>query len=224
MHKIKELCDKIEEAIKHEFDKGIQNVDTKEMGEVVDIYKDLIGAKKDYYEAEYYKQIVEAMEEYSEDDEEDGKMYYGGRGRRRASRDSRGRYTSRRGYDEMFPAYDDHSWTRDMDRDHGKMYYSGQGSQGGSMGGSQGGSQGGRMNYGGESGGQSNSQKTSRSEDARRGYMESKSMNKPESETKKELEDYMRELGGDMAELISKATPTEKATAKAKMQEIINKM
>lgn len=203
MHKINELCDMIEEAIKREFDMGIQNVDTDEMGKVVDMYKDLMSAKKNYYEAKYYESIVDAMEEYEEDE---SKKYYGGRGRHRASRDKMGRYTSRRGYDEMFPMYDDNDWTldRDMDRDIGKMYYTEKGSR--------------------ENMPMHRDAREGRSGMSRKGFMESKELKKSEAETKKELEDYMRELGSDIAEMVSTATPAEKTMLKQKMTEIQTKI
>ena len=56
------IIEKLAETTKVELDKGIENVDTKEMGEVADIIKDLA-------EAEYYAKISKAMDEaeYGED-------------------------------------------------------------------------------------------------------------------------------------------------------------
>lgn len=59
MGKAKELIEKVENAICTEMAKGIENVDTKEMSEVIDIYKDL-------YMAHYYCEITKAMEEGAE--------------------------------------------------------------------------------------------------------------------------------------------------------------
>lgn len=192
-HQLKKIMEKLESCIVSELERGIEKVDTKELGEAIDMLKDISKAM-------YNMSVIEAMEEYSED-EEDGKMYYGGRGRRRASRDSRGRYMSRRGYDEMFPIYDDHSWTRDMDREGmGRMYYTNQTSN------------------------NSRDSREGRSGMSRKGYMESKEMNKSEMETKKELEEYMKELGSDIAEMVSTATPAEKAMLKQKMTEIQSKI
>lgn len=193
-HQLKKIMEKLESCIVSELERGIDKVDTKELGEAIDMLKDISKAM-------YNMSVIEAMEEYSEDEE--GKMYYGGRGRRR---DSRGRYMSRRGYDEMFPMNDDHSWTRDMDREGmGRMYYTNQTSNMG----------------------QSNNSRDSRegrSGMSRKGYMESKEMNKSEMETKKELEEYMKELGSDIAEMVSTATPAEKAMLKQKMTEIQSKI
>ena len=50
MHKLHEMLEKIEETMAEQLNKGIDNVDTKEFGDVADIYKDLMCAKKDYLE------------------------------------------------------------------------------------------------------------------------------------------------------------------------------
>lgn len=65
--RIHELLEHATEAALSEWEsKGTHSVDTKEMGEVVDIIKDLACAEKDVWEACYYKSIVEAMEEEEE--------------------------------------------------------------------------------------------------------------------------------------------------------------
>ena len=79
-------------CLKTEFAKGIHMMDTKEAGEVVDMIKDLAETEKLCYEAEYYKTVIEAMEEK---DEESEKYGY------RRSRNSMGRFTlsgGRKGY------------------------------------------------------------------------------------------------------------------------------
>lgn len=45
MHKLHEMLEKIEETMAEQLNKGIDNVDTKEFGDVADIYKDLMCAK-----------------------------------------------------------------------------------------------------------------------------------------------------------------------------------
>lgn len=64
-------------------------------------------------EYDYYYNIVKAMEEseYGTDYDENGRLYYG------RSRDSRGRFVSRKGYEDMMH----HDDMRDMDK--GRMYY-----------------------------------------------------------------------------------------------------
>lgn len=215
MH-IKNLHCMIEDLIscaKHEVDNGIASLDTKEMGEVADIIKDLC-------EAEYYAKISKAMDEseYGEDYDLDGPMddkrYYRGQ-----PRDSMGRY-KRRGYEmtpEMYRNHDPEYW-RDMDKHEGRMYYTG----GGSM--STGGG-GGTRNYGGTG----RDYREGRSGERRRSYMETKEMNKgnsPEEKQRKmkELETYAKELAEDVTEMISDASSEEKSMLKTKLQTLVQKI
>lgn len=174
---IKKMCEKLMDSINYELDKGIENVDTKELGEAIDMVKDLYEAKKEMYEACYYKQIMEAMEEHDFEDEEEI-MDEGRRGYRGQPRSQSGRFMSRgdgrrsnrgrggrRGYEEpmyftMTPEmYREHDpeWYRDMDREEmGRMYYSGGSSESSSMGsgsssGMSGNSQSGGQSIGGSS-------------------------------------------------------------------------
>lgn len=243
-----EMIEKLTECAKHEIDKGIETVDTKEMGEVTDIIKDLS-------EAMYYRTLVEDMKEseYGEDYDEYGPMDDGRRGYRGQPRDSRGRYMSRRGRGRM--GYEEPmtyrmtpdmyrqmpiDWDRDVDREFGRMYYSGSGSSGqstggsgmsgGNMGGSGGSSGGGSRgysegNYGGNEGNRGGrDSREGRSGNARRGYMETKEMGKDKQEKMKELENYMKELSSDVTEMISDASPEEKTMLKNKMQVLMTKI
>lgn len=224
---IKEMCKKLEEAVKHELSKGIENVDAKELGEVVDMIKDLYEAKEKIVKACYYKGVLEAMEEH--DFEDEGEIEdEGRRGYRGQRRDSRGRYMSRRGYESrMMPDmdYDEMERMRDYDRESGKMYYS-SGNMGGSssMGGSQSsgsmGSQGGTRGY--SDGGRDS--REGRSGQSRRGYMEAKEQGKDKQQKMKELEDYMKELSTDVTEMIEGASPEEKSMLKNKMQVLMQKI
>ena len=218
-----EMLEKLTKCAEMEFEKGVENVDTKEMGEVVDIIKDLA-------EAEYYAKITKAMDEaeYGEDYDYMGAyeddMRKGYRGQ---PRDSRGRYMSRRGrggrrgYEEpmgfemtpeMYREYPPEYW-RDMDKNTmGRMYYT-EGSTGGSMTTrSQGGMNGGRDSREGRSG------------TSRRGYMEAKEQGKEKGEKMKELEKYMKELSEDVTEMIGDASPEEKNMLKSKMQTLLQKI
>lgn len=56
------LYDKLLDAAHNEISAGIEKADTQEMGEVIDMIKDLAEAKKDCYKACYYKTVIEAME------------------------------------------------------------------------------------------------------------------------------------------------------------------
>ena len=217
--RIHEMMEKLTKCAEMELEKGVENVDTKEMGDVVDIIKDLA-------EAEYYAKISKAMDEseYGEDYD------FGGayeedmrRGYRGQPRDSRGRYMSRRGrrmgyeepYYHMTPEmYKDHDaeYWRDMDKMDGKMYYTDGGMTSGMSGRSSGNMTGGRDGREGRSG------------QSRRGYMEAKEQGKDKGEKMKELENYMKELSSDVTEMISDASPEEKSMLKQKMQVLMQKL
>lgn len=117
--RIHEMLEKMTEwSLSEMQSKGKEGVDTKEMGEVIDMVKDLAEAEKAVWEKCYYESIVEAMEEY----EEDGRAGYD------RWRTSRGRFapkgtghetsmamaTGRAGFVPMPPYYDD---DRDMWRE-----------------------------------------------------------------------------------------------------------
>lgn len=165
---------------------NLSQVDAKELGEVIDMIKDL-------EEAIYYCTITEAMN--SKEKEKEHHHYY-------------------------TPYLD-----RDMDRDHGKMYYTDDrmyydGNY----------RMGGRMHYGdggmtssgngGNSGTRHYTEKEismiirdpreGRSYQNRKMYMESKEMHKDKATQLKELEKYMQELTQDMVEMIEDASPEEK--------------
>lgn len=221
---IKKMCEKLMDSVNHELDKGIENVDTKELGEAIDMIKDLYEAKKEMYEACYYKQIMEAMEEHDFEDEEEI-MDEGRRGYRGQRRDSRGRYMSRRGYESPMM----HDEMREMDYMDGRMYYGGStgGGSGSSMGGSS--SSMGSGNRGYSEGGQMSSRmqrdgREGRSGEARRGYIESKETGKEKSEKMRELETYMKSMAEDLTEAIEGATPEERALAKNKLSALVQKM
>ena len=226
--RIHDMTEKLTKCAEMEFEKGIENVDTKEMGEVVDIIKDLC-------EAEYYAKISKAMDEseYGEEYDKYGPMEDGRRGYRGQARSkTSGRYMSRgdgrrsnrgrRGYDEPMGDYEmtpemyrmySPEYYRDMDRDAGKLYYTSNSSSGNmsSQGGSMGGSQGG--------------QQTSRTENARRGYVEAKEMHKGNSaedkETKrKELDKWMTEFSSDVKQMVGEMSPEEKTVLKAKLNSL----
>lgn len=212
MHK---LAEKIADCMKAKVEaKGIDNIegqDLVELGMWTDIIKDLVCYDKD-------KKIIEAMDEAEESEEEMKYIemyedYPDRRGYKGQRRDSRGRYMSSRrmGYEEPHIMTADmyHDYTpemlRDMDREIGRMYYSGSGSQVG-------------MN-----GGQS-----SRSENARRGYEESKMMQDGSPESKKKamesLENYLKELSEDMTDLVGKMDANEKSMVRSKLQTLAQRV
>lgn len=65
-HEIEKICkmmDKFVDCFDSYISEGMDNVDTKEAGEVADIIKDLAEAKRNYFEGCYYETVVKAMKE-----------------------------------------------------------------------------------------------------------------------------------------------------------------
>lgn len=172
IERIHKMIEKLTECALCEIEKGIECVNTEEMGEVIDMIKDLS-------EAEYKSLISKEMKEYKEEekaeekymmkrfkeeygDEEGEKRFYDDYRYKRSGRfapKGKGSYMPRRGYEEppyyhvMPDMYEDYNaeYMRDIDRKDGRMYFSGGGSSGGNSGGSRGGNSGG--NSGGTSSG-----------------------------------------------------------------------
>ncbi len=226
--------EKLAEAIRCEFDKGIENVNTSEMGKATDMLKDAA-------EAEYYARIAKAMEKADNEDEEadkhmlkqlkeqygedDGRRYYDNYRYMRTGRfapKGRGSYMPRRGYEtpieyhmtpEMYREHDP-EYYRDMDRDMGRMYYTETGM---------------RENTGNSSRTGIHDSREGRSGMSRRSYMQTKEMHPDNSQESKqakmkELEKYMGELSGDITEMIAGASNEEKTMLKAKLQTLMQKI
>ena len=60
---LKKLCEKMVALTDAQLAKGAECIDAAELGEVIDMIKDLAEAKKEIVEACYKMQIMEAMEE-----------------------------------------------------------------------------------------------------------------------------------------------------------------
>lgn len=190
----------------------LKKTDAKELGEVIDMIKDL-------EEAMYYCSITEAMEKSAEEKEQ-GNMnvnyymeptYYRGQ-----SRDSMGRYTSgggRRGYEEP-------------------MYYDNSSSSSSGQSGNMGQSSGIRnyvpyMEYApymmrdnrwrdehfGDKSGMS-----------RRMYMEGKQYHGDDQQSMKELEHYINDLGEDLTDMIKESSTEEKQVLSTKLQQLATKI
>lgn len=186
--RIHEMEEKLTEIALCEINKGIECVNTAEMGAVIDMIKDLACAEKEAREAkemekeeedekkenEYFLKMLK--EEYG--DEEGEKRFYSGQPRSRTS----GRFMRRgdgrrRGYEEppyyhMNPEmYKENGpeWYRDMDRASGKMYYTP--TSGGNSGGQSGSSMSGG-NMSGNAGGSTRGYEDGFDDGQRRGYSE----------------------------------------------------
>ena len=183
-------------------------VDAKELGEVVDMIKDLA-------EAVYYCEIYDQMknsEEYRKEEE--------------IMRNSNNYY-----YTEHYYPYE-----RDMDRNWGRMYYSsnsGTGTSSSHMGANSG-STSSSSNSMGEAGRSYyterdypvyiRDEREGRSPIKRKMYMESKSTGQDKTKSIKELETYMQDLTSDMMELLDKASPEEKTIVQKKMNTLVAKI
>lgn len=199
-HKLCGMLDKIEEKMSSAIDAGIDTVDTMEFGAVSDIYKDLMCAKKDYYESKYYESLVGAMEDADADEIMDMYDKYNADSRRgyNSRRYANGQYAPKgkghyAGYTEPMDMNRDMS--RDMDRAYGKMYYTEP---------------------------MHRDWREGKAGDARRGYMETKDIHKGgTSEDKKanmeSLENYLTKLQGDIEEMTQNMDSAEKTMLKTKM-------
>ncbi len=197
----------------------LEHTDAEELGEVIDMIKDI-------EEAKYYCAITKAMEERSKGDETQEKIDSAlmmERLRNQADRaytESERAYTRPyvpyiyRGYDEPERMYYD---GRDMRRgprsyqEGGERYYDGRDQ---------------RRNYEGTE--KSYTQMPSNIRDSRegksyisrRGYMESKETHEPDAVKMDKLEKYIKELGEDITEMIRDATPAEKNTIQDKLMRL----
>lgn len=171
-----------------------QNVDTKELGEAVDMIKDLAeaiyycsitdameeGSKKESKEFYYYTPMVYPREEYTD------KMYYGNRnnpvyyggGQPNQNGPSYGNYGMNYYRERQIPYYEM------MPRD----------------------------------------PREGRSPIMRRNYMESQQMHQDQAKKMKELEKYIQELSSDITEMIADATPEEKMLLKQKISILSDKI
>jgi hypothetical protein len=233
---VKTLCETMEHAIKTQLDKGLDKVDTHEMYEAVDIYKDLSEVKKNIIEGCYKMQIMEAMEEaeYGEDYDENGEIrYYRGQPRSKTS----GRYMSRgdgrRNY--MYPE----EYYRDMDRESMRRMYTSNmnNSAGDTRSYSDGYSDGERKGYNdGETAGYqrgysdgNRSSSNNRYERARRNYEETKANktgNQAEDSQKemRSLEQMLNAFESELTEMLPKMSQNEKNLAKNKVASWQNKV
>ncbi len=172
-------------------------VDTKELGEVIDMIKDIA-------QAQYYCKVYEAMEETQEEGKETNNYYY---------------------TEKYLPAMTNMS--RDMSRyPGGRMYYP-EGEPEPKMYSSRYGNEPGRseeyyereypLQY-------LRDEREGRSPVKRKMYMESKATNPDSSKAMKDLESYMQDLTSDMMEMLEKATPDEKAMVQRKISTLSTKL
>lgn len=182
---------------------NLQDVDAKELGEVIDMIKDLS-------ETAYYCSIAEAMEDSKEEKELMAKMpryysmpiYYNGGD----SGSSSGNSGGSRSYDGRY------MYVRGGRRgsNNGQMYYEGN-----------------MMPipyYEGTYPSEIRDFREGRSGMMRRTYMESKELHQGKEKKIQELEEYVKELGEDITEMIQDASPEEKQILAQKLSTLADKV
>ena len=175
---------------------NLANVDAEELGEVIDMLKDL-------EEAIYYCTITEAMEKQGEEKVKEYHYYtQPSYNERDMDRDSGRMY-----YTPMY---------------YGGGNSGGGGRGGSSSGGSGSGSGGGSRSY--TEPYMMRDPKEGRSHQVRKSYMESKEMHKDKASQLKELEKYMQELTQDMVEMIEDASPEERQYLEKRVSALASKI
>lgn len=195
---IKEIvAEQAYEQLKHNLDK----VDTKELGEVVDMIKDTA-------EACYYCSVVEAMEEAKEEAEKRGEVVY---------------YTER-----YLPYYTDKMYAdeRSMDSTNhdGMRYASRRRMSNGQYAPERDGRMYTEMPYYDFMEPVARDLREGRSPRTRRMYMEAKEQHQGKQVQLQDLEKYMGELSQDVTEMIADASPEEKNMLHKKLAALTNKI
>lgn len=212
IERIHKMVECLTEKALGELDKGVENVNTEEMGEAVDMIKDLCEAeykavivksmkKADEEEEEYNKELLRALkDEYGE---EGGRRYYDEYRYKTTGRyapKGKGTYVGRRGYEE--PPYMHMYPERDMDREYGRMYYT-----------------------------EPAATHTSESgyDRAKRMYTETKEMHKANTPEDKEhkmksLDSYTKELASDITGMVADMSAEEKNLLRTKLSTLVSKI
>lgn len=172
----------------------LESVNTKELGEAIDMIKDL-------EEAIYYCTITKAMnepEDKMKHQEYNGdQLYYGGR------------------YPHIPPMYYDGNGNGNNGNTNGRQNY-----QDGNGGMNRQYYQDGNNNYGNPK----DNEKEGRSGRSRRQYMESKKKHHDSATQMRELETYMSELSEDILEMIEEASPEERQYLSKKIATLATKV
>lgn len=196
MERLKAMKERLMSCVEGQLN-DLHNVDAEELGEVVDMIKDL-------EETIYYCTVVEAMEEKEKEPSREMMyypvMYYNGDGNNSGGNNARGNgrgYSDGRYYypmREWEPYYYGDAYSRGM-RDYNNVYPR-----------------------------ELRDYREGRSGSSRRMYMESKEMHEGKEKQMAELEKYMQELSGDIMEMINDATPEEKQILSQKMSTLAEKI
>lgn len=198
MERFKQIKEALVSCIQAQVGQGLKEVDTKELGEAIDMLKDM-------EEAMYYCSIVKAMEE-SKEEEKYKEKYYSM-------------------YPRMM--YPDNMMYNDGNRMYYNGGGNSSNS-GGSRGGQSGGNSGGSRNYHDWEHypypTEIRDYREGRSPVTRRTYMESKELHHDKTKQMQELDKYMKELTDDILEMINGATPEEKQMLSQKLSTLATKV
>lgn len=174
---------------------NLQEVDTKELGEAVDMIKDMS-------EAIYYCSITKAMDNAEEE--------------RESTRGTNNYY-----YTERYMPYD--TYNRDMDRMQGRMYYPSSSGSDGSSSSSSSSNNSGTSYYTEKDYPMMRDSREGRSPMRRKTYMESKAIHN-DDQAIADLENYMKDLTQDIMEMLNSASPDEKALLQKKVNVLATKL
>lgn len=212
IERIHKMIECLTEKALGELDKGVENVNAEEMGEAVDMIKDLCEAeykavivksmkKADEEEEEYDKELLRTLK--AEYGEEGGRRYYDEYRYKTTGRfapKGKGSYVGRRGYEE--PPYYHMYPERDMDREYGRMYYT-----------------------------EPTATHTAESnyDRAKRMYTETKEMHKANTPEDKEhkmksLDSYTKELASDITGMVADMSAEEKNLLRTKLSTLVSKI
>ena len=206
MNSLKEIKEQLVIQVQNQMG-NLECVNTKELGEAIDMIKDLS-------EAVYYCSVTKAMEEEAE--------------RRNKAAEEQSMNTNNYYYTEKYVPYT--MYNRDMDRDQGRMYYPNNGGHMNYYRGEDGNNSSSNMS---SSSGQNyyterdyptmRDSREGRSPMRRRMYMEAKSAHQ-DDKAMNDLENYMRDLNQDIMEMISQASPEEKQMLQKKINVLATKL
>lgn len=206
MEDLKSMKKSLINCVQGQINGNLKEVDAKELGEAVDMIKDL-------EEAIYYATITKAMEEGDKE---------------KKNHEGLGNPYQQPQNTMFYPVY-----LRDMDKPYGRMYYDGNGNYNmGDAGSGRGGSSGGSRNYQDHMMppyyeypmDMMRDHREGRSPMSRKNYMEAKEKSHDPSTHMKELEKYLQELSQDVTEMIQSATPEEKQLLQQKISLLATKI
>ena len=197
MERLKMMKEKLMSCVESQLN-DLSNVNAKELGEAVDMIKDL-------EETIYYCTVVKAMEDKEKEPSREMMyypvMYYNGNNSSNGGNSNSGGngrvYSEGRYYYPMYnydSSYYGDAYSRGM-RDYANVYPR-----------------------------EIRDYREGRSGSSRRSYMESKEMHEGKEKQMAELEKYMKELAGDMMEMIDDATPEEKQMLSQKLNTLAEKI